>query len=231
MVKILHLYPNLMNLYGDYANITVLAKHLQDQGIKVKVDRKDIDDRIHIENYDLIYMGSGTDSNLFIALNDIVKYKSAIKKFINKGKTLLFTGNAMELLGKYVDSEDGLGIFDFDVEHVDHRFTGDVIVKNIDLGYVVGFINKSSIIKGGEIDKLFEYVFMDDNLQDNNFEGYRKNNVFATHIIGPVLVKNPEFMNEIIKSVAPKNYKFKNIRYSYEVDSYINTLQELKDRL
>ena len=41
-MRILHLYPDLMNLYGDYGNIAVLKKHLEDQGEKVTVEKNHV---------------------------------------------------------------------------------------------------------------------------------------------------------------------------------------------
>lgn len=231
MVKILHLYPNLMNLYGDYANITVLKKHLEDQGETVKIETKDLEENIFFEKYDFIYMGSGNETNQMVVLNELMKYKDVLKSCVDDGKPILFTGNAMELLGKYIDNEEALGIFDFETKRTDKRYTGDVIVKNDEFGFVVGFINKCSLITGGEKDKLFNYIFMDNNLQDNTYEGYHRNNTYGTHIIGPVLVKNPDFMEKIVQTLLPKNKKFKKIKYEYEVDSYIVTLNALKERI
>jgi len=230
MVKILHLYPNLMNLYGDYANITVLKKHLEDQGLKVSVEGKELKSKIDFKKYDLIYMGSGSDSNLLVALNDLRKYRDDIVQAIDKNKVILFTGNAMEVLGNSVIGQKGLGIFDFDVELTNKRYTGDVIANNDTLGNVVGFINKGTIIKGGENSKLFDYEFIDNNLKDNTYEGCHKNNLYGTHIIGPVLVKNPGFMKAIVKSLLPSKQKYKNIKYKYEEESYTITYNALKER-
>lgn len=231
MVKILHLYPNLMNLYGDYANVTVLKKHLEDQGLKVCIDTVELGQKIRFNNYDFIYMGSGTESNLIEALYGIMEYKDAFKKCVDDGKTILFTGNAMELLGSFIDNQEALGVFDFEVKHTDKRYTGDVILKNDDFGFVVGFINRSTLISGGEQHKLFNYIFMDNNLQDNAYEGCHINNLYGTHVIGPVLVKNPDFMNTIVSSLLPKGKKLKYVKYEYEVDSFIVTLNALKDRI
>lgn len=231
MVKILHLYPHLMNLYGDYANVIVLKKHLEDQGLKVSIIEKDIGDDIVFNKYDFVYMGSGTESNLMVALNDLIKYKDELTAYIESGKTMLFTGNAMELLGNYIDEKEALGIFNFETEHTNKRFTGDVIVKNDEFGFVVGFINKSTKIIDNKENRLFEYIFMDNNLKDDKYEGYRKNNLFATHIIGPVLVKNPDFMDTVVKTLLPNNMKFKHIEYKYEKESYIVTLSALKERI
>ena len=230
MINILYLYPHLMNLYGDYANITVLKKHLEDQGLKVRVDKKDVGDIINFSNYDFIYMGSGTESNQLVALNDLLKYKDSLNDCINSNKVILFTGNAMELLGKSIDDKEALGIFDFSTKIIDKRLTGDVIVKSRELGPIVGFINKSSLIEGGETEKLFNYIFMDSNLQDNAYEGYTRNNTFGTHVIGPVLVKNPRFMEKIVQLLLPEGVEYNKIDYKYEKSSYEITLKALKER-
>ena len=59
-MKILHFFPDLMNLYGDYGNLVVLRKHLEDQGFEVSVEAKEVGDDIRIADYDMLYMGSGT---------------------------------------------------------------------------------------------------------------------------------------------------------------------------
>lgn len=231
MIRLLHLYPNLMNLYGDYANIAVLKSHLEDQELIVRIDNKDIGSNIDFSKYDFIYMGSGTESSRDIALTDLLRYKDDLKQCIENGKTILFTGNAMELLGNSIGNKQGLGIVDFDVETTTSRYTGDVIMESKQLGEIVGFINKSTLIKGGEDSKLFDYFFMDNNLKDNDYEGYRINNTYGTHIIGPVLVKNPKFMKTIIESILPEDFEYKEIEYTFEEDSYLTTLAALKERM
>ena len=103
-----------------------------------------------------------------------------------------------------------------------------MICYNEVLGETVGFINKSSLIEGGEKNKLFDYRFKDNNLVDNNFEGYRLKNLFGTHIIGPVLVKNPLFADEILKLLVKDQYVLD--RDPYEEAAYETTLRELKKR-
>ena len=227
-MKILHLYPDLMNLYGDYGNITILLRHLRDLNVPVIVEKKDINDLIDFSAYDFVYMGSGTEKNQRIALKELKNYEYQLKEYINDNKLLLLTGNAMELLGERIDEEPALHFLDFYTETTEKRYTGDVIVRNDTLGEVVGFINKSSLIHGGEENKLFTYVFRDSNLSDNPYEGYHFKNVYGTHIIGPVLVKNPAFLNLIVRSLAHSQYR--NIDYPYETAAYDVTLNALKNR-
>ena len=229
-IKIAHLYPNLMNLYGDYANIVVLKKHLEDQGLKVRVDYLELNKRIDLSLYDFIYMGSGTENNLKVVLADFGKYKKDLSKCIKDNKVILFTGNAISLLGNKIDNKKALGVFDFDTVVSDKRYTGDVVLHNEDIGEVVGFINTSLIIDNKDKHNLFEYIFKDRNLKTNKTEGYHLNNLFATSVIGPVLVKNPCFMNVIVKKLLPLKNKYKEVQYKYEEDSYRITLEALLER-
>ena len=230
-MKLLHLYPNLMNMYGDYANILALKKHLEDQGLTVKVDYKDINEDIDFSLYDFIYMGSGTESKELIALNDIIRYKDEFNNLVNNNKVILFTGNASELLGKSIDDNLALNVFDFKTQHTDKRYTGDVIVYNDEIGELVGFVNKSSIVSGDKEHKLFKYIFKDNNLNDEEYEGYIKNNAFATELIGPILLKNPNFMKYIVKKLLPNNQTYIDKEYKYELASYNVTLNALKERI
>ena len=55
-MRILHLYPNLMNLYGDYGNVRVLVKYLNDLGIETQLDEKELGDNYNLKDYDFIYL-------------------------------------------------------------------------------------------------------------------------------------------------------------------------------
>ena len=219
-----------MSLYGEYGNLAVLKKHLEDQGVKVLITKKEIQDSIVFDRYDMVYMGSGTENAQKRVLQDLKRYSDDLKRFIEAGKIVLFTGNAMELLGRKVGEEEGLGFVDFETEISDRRYTGDVIVHNEELGNIVGFINRSSLITGGEESRLFDYVYRDANLPDNEFEGYHFRNVYGTHIIGPILVKNPAFMELIVKKLLPEDIAYQQISYPYEEESYQITFTELEKR-
>ena len=227
MIRILHLYHDLLNLYGEYGNISILKKHLEDQEEEVTVEKKSIGDDFSFEDYDFIYSGAGMESNTMVALKDLKKRKDSLKKAIDLNKHILFTGSSYELLGESIDEEEGLNIIPVSVSHTDKRLSGDVIVKSSEFGELVGFINKSTQIK--QNDGLFEYVFKDEGLKNEAVkEGYRLNNLISTEIIGPILVKNPVFLNYFVKSLA-HNYVKKE--YYYEEKAYEVTLEALKKRI
>ena len=102
MIKIAHLYYDLMNLYGDNGNLKALKYQLDYQGIKSKIEFLTIGDNIDFSKYDFIYMGPGTDYNQKLVLKDIMKYKNNIKEAIDNNTFFLITGNALDLFGKYI---------------------------------------------------------------------------------------------------------------------------------
>ena len=81
-INILHLYYDLLNLYGENGNIKALKKHLEEQNIKVNIEFLTLNDKIDFKKYDFVYIGSGTEKNLNLALKDLIKYKKSIKEYI-----------------------------------------------------------------------------------------------------------------------------------------------------
>ena len=203
-----------------------LKKHFE-----VKLDRKSLGERIDFSKYDFIYCGSGTEANEMVAIEDLLKRKDSFAKAVEKGTVILLTGGAMEFLGKSVNGKEALDLLPLETEFTDNRYTGDVIVRNDEIGEVVGFINKCSLIKEDEDIKLFDYVFKQNEVKDNAYEGYHYKNVYGTHIIGPILVKNPNFMKKIIGDLGGKDFIYKDISYPFEEDSYSVTLNALKERI
>ena len=78
MINVLHLYYDLLNLYGENANTRCIKHNLELNNIKCKVDLKSINDDINFNDYDFIYIGSGSEENLLLALKDIQKRKTNI---------------------------------------------------------------------------------------------------------------------------------------------------------
>lgn len=214
-------------------NVSILKKHLEDQGFEVILDKKTINDEIDFDEYDFIFIGSGTERNLDVCLNDLKKYKDAIKVFIDKEKVLLLTGNSFEMLGKNIDNNEAIGIFDFEVKREKDRETSDVIYKSKILNKkIVGFINKASKIYHN-MNPFFEVEFGIGENENNDYEGIKYKNVYGTHISGPILVRNPEFLKIIVETICKnknKNFKVKEVEYKNEEEGYKLVLQELENR-
>ena len=227
-VKVLHLYYDIMNLYGEYGNIKVLEKHLQDQGFEVNVDKKTIGEEKSFETYDFIYMGCGTEKNQKVVLEDLLKEKQEFINAIENDKLILLTGNSFELLGEIIDQEKALGVLNFKTEHLDKRITTDAICVSKKFNEkVVGFINTSSVITDND-NPLFKYEYNTENLET---DGINYKNVLGTHLIGPLLIRNPEILESIIKQICiSKNVEYKDIEYKEEKAGYNLVLSELEKR-
>lgn len=148
-VNILHLYPDMLNLYGDKGNIECLKKRLLWREIDVNVTTcTEKEESIDFENTDIIFVGGGSDREQEIVCSKLIKFKEEIKSFVESGKTLLAFCGGFEMLGKSFFSGDkkveGLGILDISVSSHDakNRLIGNVVVKSDFLeGYTVGFEN------------------------------------------------------------------------------------------
>ena len=227
-IKLLHLYYDIMNLYGEYGNVKILESHLKDQGFEVIVDKKTIGEEKNFEFYDFIYMGCGTEKNQKVVLEDLLKEKQEFVNAIENDKLILLTGNSFELLGEVIDQEQALGILNFKTEHLDKRITTDAICINKNFKEkVVGFINTSSVIKDNN-NPFFKYEYSTENLET---DGISYKNVLGTHLIGPLLIRNPEILENIIKKICTsKNIEYKDIEYQEEKAGYNLVLSELEKR-
>ena len=213
MIKILHLYYDLMNLYGENANSKVLVKELEKQGLKVQVDFKSLEDDININDYDFIYIGSGSYESLLIAKEDIKKYEKDLKKYIDDNKFILATGNSLDLFEN---------ILNFKSKHIDFRIVGEQVftTKLIDK-LVIGFQNRDTVIYDVNEDYLFE-VNKGTGYEPNiNKEGIIKNNFYGTYLLGPILIRNPYFLEYLIKKLLEsKNIEYKEIEHNVSYTAY-----------
>lgn len=234
-MKLLHLYDDIMNLYGDYANVSALRRMLQNSGEAVTVDRLSLYDTIDLPRYDFIYIGSGTENNQKLVLENLRRYTAALQDYVKGGKCALLTGNSFEMLGKSVtDSSgkayEGLGLLDFTVtEQNKTRETGDVIYEAEFLDKpLVGFVNKCSAISGIQ-NHLFTVKMGLGDCEGSQTEGVRLNNLFGTHLTGPALMKNPHFLTYIAQLLLGR--KPQTDYLTYEQAGYEMTLSELTKRM
>ena len=233
-VKLLHLYDDVMNLYGEYANVAILARYLTDLGHTVSVDTLSLYEKKDISAYDFYFMGAGTERRQKLALSQLGRYREALQRACDAGKVMLFTGNSFELLGaRLQDAEgktfEGLHIAEFVSTEGKRRITGDCLAKFDDTGdTLVGFINKCSKTTGVET-PLFTLEMGFGNEADRGAEGFRKNNCFGTHLTGPILVKNPAMLKYAAKLLLGEAYS-DTVTYSFMEKGYETTLTELRKR-
>lgn len=234
-MKILHLYHDIMNLYGEYANVSALRRILEKNETACETDKLSVNDTLQLMDYDFIYVGAGTESNQRYILEHLKAYKEQLTSYIEAGKILLMTGNSFEIMGeKIMDAKGkehpGMGIFDFTVTQQEKtRNTADVIfTMEGEEKPLVGFVNKCSTITGIKV-PLFQVKMGLGNEATGTTEGIRYRNFYGTHLTGPMLLKNPYFLVKLASDLCGKNMNGEYL--VYEKKGYEITLQELTKRM
>ena len=206
-LKIVHFYPDLMSLYGSYANVAVLKRYLEAMGNTVTVETVAHGTAADLSGADFLFMGAGTERRQKTALADFVQYSEAVKAAAEGSCPMLFAGTAMELLGKSIIDADGkeyagIGLSGFTAVQSAKRLVGDVYGESdfIDAP-IVGFANKSSVISGVETPLLHTLNMGIGNEGEKTPEGFRYRNVIGSHLTGPLLVKNPRLLEALVRAI------------------------------
>ncbi len=231
-IKILYLYPDMLELYGDYGNIQVLKYRIESRGYKAIIDRYSIGNAApNFNDYDIVFAGGGADNEQSILAEDLVKYKDNIKDAVNNGVFFLLICGAYQLFGKYYKGVEGniipgLEVFDYyTVANPDRkkRCIGNIVIET-KMGNVIGFENHGG--QTFDISNSFGNVlFGNGNKFGDSEEGFFENNVIATYLHGPLLSKNPELCDYIIKYCLDRKYN-ENIVLEPLNDKFENSCRE-----
>ena len=73
-LKILHLYSDLLDLYGDYTNVTAVRRAAAQLGYESAVTEVQLGEPIDPAGYDFIYIGHGKARNLAAAAPHFRQY-------------------------------------------------------------------------------------------------------------------------------------------------------------
>lgn len=208
-MKIAYLYYDILNLYGDSGNIKIIDRILKENKIKHEILYLSLDDELNFEDYDLVYIGSGTENNIKIVMNHLKKYQKDIKNYIENNKHMLITGNSIFMFGRELEKDKGLNIFDYNVLKVD-RIKNEVFIKSlVSKKDIIGFENTCY-----KINKLENTLFENEGIYYKNFIG--------THIIGPILVRNPEFLKFFMNNLTNKKLKYDLKLEMKAYDNFVN---------
>lgn len=206
-IRIVHFYPDLMSLYGSYANVSALKRRLEALGNTVTVETVVPGQAADPANADFLFMGAGTERAQKAALADFARFGEAAKAAAESGAVMLFAGTAMELLGRTITGADGtaydgIGLAGFASVQGKKRFVEDVYGQT-DLfpAPVVGFMNKCSVIEGVETPLLTSLSLGYGNSGEKTPEGFHWKNVFASQLTGPILVKNPRLLDAVTAAI------------------------------
>ncbi len=212
-LKLVHLYPLFLNIYGDIGNVKVLKNRCEWRGIDLEIEQVNIDDKLE-SGTDIYFIGGGQDRQQVEVSLEMQKNKSFFVDEYNNDSVFLGICGGYQLMGQYYQPHDakrldGIGILDAYTVAGSTRFIGNVSAKMDYLtpNTLVGFENHSGLTYlNGETKPIAEVVVGNGNNGQDRTEGARSKNAFGTYLHGSFLPKNPHFADYLIKLALKKRY-------------------------
>ena len=205
ILRIAHLYPKLLNIYGDYGNILTLKRRYEWRGGEVIIDDINIGD--NLSEHDIYFMGGGQDIQQIEVSKELQKHKEFLTSERDRGAVFLAICGGYQLLGHYYQPHngerlEGISLLDAYTVAGDKRFIGNVTVKTdiVTPDTLVGFENHSGLTYlQGETKPLGSMIVGNGNNGKDGFEGAKYKNVFGTYMHGSFLPKNTHFADYMIE--------------------------------
>lgn len=212
-LNICHLYPDLLDLYGDRGNILALAARCRWRGIEPVIQQASLGEDLDFMGMDILFLGGGSDREQGLLVQDLMRRENELRKAIENGLVVLAICGGYQMLGKFYQMVGGEKIQGLDILDVwtiagAKRLIGNVVVEldervlSVDSKFrsLVGFENHSGKTYLGEgVMPLGKVLFGNGNNGDDSEEGVRYLNVFGTYLHGPLLPKNPHFADLLLE--------------------------------
>lgn len=214
-LNLVHLYPDLLNLYGDRGNIITLKQRCAWRGIDLQVHEVGLHVPFPEIEPDLLFMGGDQDREQSVVVEDLRRnHSSALQRAVEQDTPFLAVCGSFQLLQKFYRPAQGpdlqgVGIFDAYTVHPGHsvpRCVGNIVVRWA-RGTIVGFENHGGrTFLEGTTKPLGQVVQGFGNNGEDGTEGARVANVFGTYVHGSLLPKNPDFADMLLELALERRY-------------------------
>ncbi|MCL2784988.1 MAG: hypothetical protein FWD55_06055 [Propionibacteriaceae bacterium] len=201
------MYPEVCCLYGDKANMMYLRQCLPNAQF---IETSLTDEPTFVSSdVDLVYFGSMSEKNQELVIDLLVPYKDRLRDLIQAEQTaFLATGNALEILGQYIKREDGtkkeaLGVVDsYAVRQTPNRFNS-LVLGRFETMTILGYTSRFSHSYVKDSSRCMVDVEIGVGLNpDTTCEGIRQGKLFATYLLGPLLIANPDFTKYLLTQLG-----------------------------
>lgn len=215
LLNLVHMYPTLLNLYGDRGNIITLRQRCAWRGIDLQVVEVGLEEPFPDLQVDLLFMGGDQDREQEVVVADLRRnHGHSIRQAVEDGTPFLAVCGSFQLLQKFYHPGDGpdlqgIGLFDAYTVHPGHhvpRCVGNVVVE-WEQGTIVGFENHGgrTFLEGGT-KPLGRVISGFGNNGKDGTEGARVANLFGTYVHGSLLPKNPAFADLLLQLALERRY-------------------------
>lgn len=210
-LRILQLYPDAMNIYGDWGNTLTVARRASWHGYTPVILEYNVGDAVP-EDVDIILGGGGQDSGQVQIIDDLPRIAPVLTQWTSDGMPMLVICGMYQLFGhefKTVTGSvlTGLGILDVRTEGSQTRLIGNIVTESDEFGTIVGYENHSGkTVLGPGSTPLGRVTLGAGNNGDDQLEGARTANVIGTYLHGSLLPKNPAIADFLIRTAAERRY-------------------------
>lgn len=221
-LRIAHLYPDHMNIYGDRGNIIALRQRCLWRGIAAEVMPIGPGATVDWGTIDIAFFGGGQDSGQSLIAEDfVVRQGPGLRAAIDQGLVMLAICGGYQLLGHYFlthtgEKLPGIGALDLHTVGGDVRLIGNVVVE-VDLGQLggrqsapaptqlVGFENHSGRTYLGAGARSFGTVLRGHgNNGEDRTAGALYRNTIGCYLHGSLLPKNPQLTDALIDTALQR---------------------------
>ncbi len=206
-----HLYPDLLNLYGDRGNIQCLKKRCEWRGIEAEVCEYELSDDLDFSALDIVLLGGGSDREQMLVCSRLKEIREEFHAYVEDGGSVIAVCGGYQLLGYYYDTQDGriegLSLVDLYTTQGSPRLISNIVIENEKFPYpIVGFENHGGRTYLGEAEPLGTVKYGSGNNGEDGLEGVLYKNVVGTYLHGPLLPKNPHICDYLIGNALEKKY-------------------------
>lgn len=216
-LTICHLYPDLMNLYGDRGNVIALVRRCLWRGIKAEVAPVGLGEKTDLGDFDILFMGGGQDKEQKLICDDFQTVKgTALAEAVEDGAAVLAICGGYQLLGRFYETAagdrlPGVGLLDVETRAGKKRMIGNVVATSALEGgrtrTLVGFENHSGrTYLGPQARPLGRVCLGYGNNGEDGGEGAVYRHAIGTYLHGSVLPKNPWLADWLIARAVARRY-------------------------
>lgn len=209
---IAHLYPELLNLYGDSGNILVLRKRMEWRGIACNLREVHVGDRPSFAGVDIVFIGGGSDREQRIVCDYLLEEQAELASYVEDGGVLAAVCGGYQLLGhSYLMGDEkvqGLSLVDLYTDRGSPRLIGNIAVESrISPQPIVGYVNHGGRTHlGSDVEPMGKVLRGFGNDGVSGYEGCLYKNVVGTYVHGPLLPKNPGVADWLMARALERRY-------------------------
>ncbi|MGH2443486.1 MAG: type 1 glutamine amidotransferase [Chloroflexota bacterium] len=214
-LTVLHLYPTLLNLYGDRGNIITLRQRCQWREIELSVCEIGLGQSFPDSPVDMVFMGGDQDREQAVVVDDLrSRHRNDLFRLAHDGVPILAVCGSYQLLQRYYRPAEGpdligLGLVNAYTVHPGPgtpRCVGNIVVDT-PFGEVVGFENHGGrTYLEGSTQPLGTVIRGFGNNGSDGTEGAQLDSVFCSYVHGSLLPKNPGFADHLLRLALARRY-------------------------